>query len=314
MDKNIYFDELYRQLAYKGLFRSQLTADRSEYHKYCQFIEISKDIWECVIKEYGNAFNNVIFVNSEKNILLNKCFFGSVNKKAARSAVYFSLLSCILDHCIDNGEPNKREEALYKLKFDYWAHYFIDFGKCSDSSVIDMLFYQTALGMKEIKEKNAAKYDHIIHLLMQTAEAEIYVSAEESNTYSEHKIIAKSVLFIQAAVEIATGWNNLLGSQTEVISAMGKAFALIDDICDYFEDIVSGQQNILGNILRTHDFRSALAYAVDEIWDCLEIIKKYTDTSFYSLINKEIRDWCINCPALRERILLYGKYNDNSKM
>ncbi len=314
MDKCIYFDKLYEQLSCKGLIIPQFVQYNGEYSEYCRYLEINTDIWDSVIREYGNSFNNVIFINCKKNILMNKCFFNNVNKKTARAAVYFSLLCCILDYCLDHGSSAQKEEAAIKLKYDHWSHYFIDFGKCKDNSVIDMLFYETALGMKEIKEKNNVKYGNILHLMKQTAAAELYVSDNTNNAFSEYKILSKSILFVQAASELATGCQSMLETQAKAILAMGKAFAFIDDICDHFEDRMTGQQNILEGLIEQHGIDTALSLAADEISNCLETVKIYTDPSFYSLVMKEIHDWCLNCPELRERILLYGKYNDNSKM
>lgn len=317
VDHKLYFDFLFASLEKEGLLPdgSSTIKWRRDFQKHYDLLEFEPYISSLLLKEYGLGFENVILVNCKKNILLSEAFGEKPNQKSnqklLKTAVYFSLLGCVLDFLLDNGSSVQKMEAREKLGWEYCKEYLVGFACAKSKSAVDIIYEKLAIGFSELKHINPQRYACLLELVKEAIGAELYVADAKQPDTDEALVRNKSVLFVQIAAEIAlAGKLELSPVERDAIMCIGKIFALMDDVCDYYEDLEKKQKNMIAARISQGNWEGVLRQAIEELVANLDVLRASVNEVLFAFIKEEVRDWTMSCPELRERIWSYhGKYN-----
>lgn len=116
-------------------------------------------------------------------------------------------------------------------------------------------------------------------------------------------VLDKSVLFAEISSEIAlAGCADLSDDGRRILACIGRLFAWVDDVCDYYEDQKSGQKNLMAVHAAGSGITAAARRAVRRIAADLEDLREHTDSCLYDFIFHEIKEWTLSSRELRERI------------
>ena len=110
---------------------------------------------------------------------------------------------------------------------------------------------------------------------------------------------------MQIAAEIVLAEKeSITSNDRKIIADIGYAFALIDDLCDLYEDMESGQMNLFRvyDIGNSNDIGIIIKSAVHELIKKLHIMEKQLDNHLYEFVFQEIREWSMSSVELRKRI------------
>lgn len=306
IDIKTYYDLLYKCLDKNNLLPVEAEDQwRTDFQKYIEETEIDLNIISEMKAAYGIGFENVFLVNCKKFVLLCRSFKVKRNKLQIQTSVYFTVLGCLLDWLLDHGNANQRQEAQDKLNWDYCGDYFCKAISAKDNSVIDILYEKISLGMCAILRYNHERFDYIINMVKAAIDSELAVSIENSGTILDNCILNKSVLFVQIAAEIVLAEKEkMTDSDRKLIADVGYAFALIDDLCDLYEDMESGQMNLLmtHGISDDIDIEIVINSIVNQLTEKLHSIQEMTDSPFYEFVLHEIREWSMSSMELRKRM------------
>jgi len=304
-----YFNLLFHELKHAGLLNVEGDVKwRRDFQKYYDFLAFEPQLLAQISKEYGSRFLNVLLINSKKYVLLCRQFGSRKHKRLLRTAVYFTLLGCILDDMLDRGSSIKKAEAAKKLGWEYGKDYFTGFAPAKSGSAIDLIFGQLAEGFRMIQRMDGERYAYIISLIQRAVEAELFAEgacAAKGVICKENKeaVMDKSVLFAVIPAEITlAGYQGLSADDRKLFTCIGHIFALVDDVCDYYEDLESGQKNIIVDQVRRSSEKEAVKQAVSSIAAQLEYLKEKADSSFYQFIWEEVKEWALSNAELREKI------------
>ena len=221
---------------------------------------------------------------------------GNGNSKAVVEALHW-----LMDH----GNINQRHEAEVKLDWDYCGDYFCKAISAKDNSVIDLLYEKISLGMCAISCYNHERYDYIIDMVKAAIDSELAICIDNSRMILVDCILNKSVLFVQIAAEIVLAEKEkMTAGDRKLIADVGYAFALIDDLCDLYEDMESGQMNLLmtHGISDDIDIEIVINSIVNQLTEKLHSIQEMTDSPFYEFVLHEIREWSMSSMELRKRM------------
>lgn len=299
--KEQYFDELYNALE-----KTKIMLDKTNYIKsrvnletYLKKYYFDERIIRKIKNDYNIRFNNVFLINSKKFYLISKLYLEKTNKYFIETAIYFIVLGCLLDALIDNGLEYQKREAKNKIDINYCNDYLINFNKAKENNAIDLLFEKVGEGLKQIKEIDESYYIEIIELIKRAIESELYVVSKCSLDNEKCMIQNKSILFSVISLKIA-----LIGNKydDDIFFSIGELFALIDDLCDYFEDKISLQKNIIISKIENEKYDFVINSTVNRLEELLEEIKNKTNKEIYNFFIFELFDWILGCPEINERI------------
>ena len=306
IDKKKYFDLLYHCLNDNKLLPIEDKNQwRIDFQQYFEASEIDTTIISEMKVQYGIGFENVFLVNCKKCILICNNFGVRKNKLLIQTSVYFTVLGCLLDWLIDHGNAKQRQEAENKLSWDYCGDYFCKEVGAKDNSAIDFIYEKISVGMCEISHYNHERFEYIIDMMKLAIDSELAVCIENEKMIYNDIILNKSVLFVQIAAEIVLAEKeSITSNDRKIIADIGYAFALIDDLCDLYEDMESGQMNLFRvyDIGNSNDIGIIIKSAVHELIKKLHIMEKQLDNRLYEFVFQEIREWSMSSVELRKRI------------
>lgn len=226
------------------------------------------------------------------------------NKRLIQTSVYFTVLGCLLDWLIDCGEPIQKQEAEFKLKWEYCGNYFCNGIRAKDNSVIDLLYEKISEGMYQISRYNYKRFEYIIKIVKSAINSELAVQAVSKELFLVDTILNKSILFVQIAVEILLAEKEVLTDMDRKgIKDLGYAFALMDDLCDFYEDMETGQMNLLMKQGSNNNMEKVIKSTVYELNEKLQEMKVWFNRALYEFVLQEIREWSMSNIELRKRIL-----------
>lgn len=305
MDKKSYFDLVFQCLKNSQLlpFNIENCQWRVDFQKYFELAEIDVDIIAKMKVQYGIGFENVFLINCKKCVLLCENFQIRQNKKLIQTSVYFTVLGCLLDWLIDCGEALQKQEAECKLKWEYCGDYFCKSIRAKDNSVIDILYEKISEGMYQISCCNMKRFTDIIEIIKLAIKSELAVQSANQEVLQEDTILNKSVLFVQIAIEILLAEKEVLTDvDRKGIKDLGYAFALMDDLCDFYEDMETGQMNLLMKQGINNNMEMVIKSAVYELNEKLQEMKVWFNKALYEFVLQEIREWSMSSIELRKRI------------
>lgn len=305
-----YYDYLFEILKDYSLLPKNEVAERVVFQHSFDVLKFPDGLISKIRSEFGVGFENVFFTNARKALLVRNNYTEEPSLILERTAVYFAVLGCILDFMIDNGTAKQRKKAFHCLSLENCKWYFTDFSLRKTNSVVDELFEYIGNGLRYIKTFDKNKYDEILELIRKAADSEIYVSGEMSESRS---VTDKSILFVIISLKIITA--DLQIEENALFEHIAYAIQLIDDVCDVFEDKVAGHSNpILLLLTGSNNDYSIISNAANEILGHMNAIKENGSASLYDFVMYEIREWCMSCTYIREKVWNNGKYNDNKTM
>lgn len=298
MNREKYFDCLVKSLEELQLIPPVDSSWRLKLESAFRKAKVEPTLLSKLKEEYRTAFLNVILVNCQKNYLLCRQFSVNVNRKLFHAALSFTLLGCVLDFMLDSGNDDLRNKAREKLSEDYCAYYFVNFGKAKNDTTEDYLFEKISQGLYEIRSNNKEKYIRIINMIKNAAESEVYVLKENC---TDENIVCKSLEFTRISSEILLSEIDLTDSDRELIDSIGYSFALIDDLCDCFEDELIGQANLV-NRMGSTDESCTVNCMCEKLGHYIDLIKTRAIPQLYNFIFNELSEWTLSCVDLRLRI------------
>lgn len=304
-EREKYFSILFQKLKKFDLLPNpkNIAQWRWDFQKYYRNSKIESHIFADIRAEFGVGFENVALVNCKKYTLLSKFFCNKTNILFLQTAVYFTLLGCIMDYLLDNGSIHQKKTAQEKLSWEYAKDYFEDFKEAKSNSIIDQLYAFVAKGFSDIYGYDLDKYYNLIGMVKNVIQAELYVVDTKTITFEYPMVMDKSILFILIASEIALIESQKIGGNSKIFYLIGEVFAWIDDACDIFEDMKNGQKNMVWYELnKNNNMEIILEKVVQTIYHHLELIKKYTNIEIYQFFLAETQEWVFSCKELREKI------------
>lgn len=297
MEREKYFDCLYAAFQDMGFIPIVDSRWRLLFHASFQKADLEPELLCKINKEFGTSFYNVILINCRKNFLLYKQFGASWNRELFHSSLAFTVLGCIVDSIFDSGIDDRRCAAIRVLQPEYCADYFCRFSTPKNDTAIDTLFWTVGEGLYIIKQRNELRYRHIVDMLNKTASAELTVM---DPLCSEDIIVSKSKIFTQIAIEILLAEIELTDYDNEIIENIGYCFAIMDDLCDYYEDRIIGQANLLNTIIDNDNI--SIHIATNRLKQHLDFLRQYAIPALYEFIFCELSEWIMSCPDLRMRV------------
>lgn len=315
IQKDKYFDLLFQYLYDGGLLPVNDGGMQSyDLQKYFEKAEIDITIISEMREQYGIGFEKVFLINCKKNALLCDNFHVIRDRMLIQTAVYFTVLGCLLDHLLDHGNEEQKREASEKLNWDYCQNYFLKETMAKDTSVIDSLYEKISHGMQRVFKCNEKRFEFIVSLIKRAADAEEQVNCSGYKYLQKDVVINKSVIFVKVAIEILLCDKVDISEQDRnVIEELGYAFALIDDLCDLYEDMETGQMNIFMEYEQQFetDGEKILKFALQELNNKLGILKKNMDKRLFEFVLQEIRDWSMSSVELKTRIWRWLDIHDS---
>ncbi len=306
IDIKTYFDLLYKCLDMNKLLPIEAENQwRTDFQYYLEEAEIDLNIISEMKAQYGIGFENVFLINCKKCALLCTNFKVKKNKILTQTSVYFSVLGCLLDWMIDHGSVCQRQEAQNKLNWYYCRDYFCKITTVKDNSVIDFLYEKISIGMGAILHYNSERFEDIVEMVKSAIDSELAVCTENRRKTCDDIILNKSVLFVQIAAEIVlVEYEKMTSSDKKLIVDLGYAFALIDDLCDLYEDMESGQMNLLMTYGVCHniDIEIIINSVVHQLIEKLHNIQEQSNKQLYEFVLQEIREWSMSSVELRKRM------------
>lgn len=309
--KKRYFNLLFKYLNKNELlpFEKQ---DRWRYdlQKYFDEAEIDLDIISKMKEQYGTGFENVFLINCKKNALVCDHFQIEQNRISLQTAVYFTVLGCLLDHLLDYGDWEQKSEAERKLSWEYCKDYFIQYTTAKEDSAIDSLYEKISIGFHEISIWNHEKFKYIIELIQIAVDSELAVNTRGIVPQNKEAIVNKSIIFVEIALEILLYKKEVMKDiDRKMFRVLGYTYALIDDLCDLYEDIENGQMNLLIEYVQMQniDMECLIDSTVNKLSAMLKILEEHFDEPLYKFIVGEVKEWSMSCVELREQVwCLYG--------
>ena len=304
MQKNDYFEILFHILAENNLIpqNDDLLLWRTDFQRYFEKAGFDEKIIHEIKSEFGLSMENVFLINSKKSFLLNRYYKSKGGLESIQASVCFTVLGCLLDHLIDMGDSYQKEIAMQKVNWKYCSEYFYR-GICQkENSVIDKLFETVGRSVFSYRDIFPKAYNSVIELLEKTAESELFVMSDVCESFNPENVSNKSVLFSVISTQICVP--DCIEESKDVAYSIGKAFAMIDDMCDFYEDMELHQKNMCQILLSEGNMNEyqAVEYMTGQIAENLNLIKRKTDEVIYNFFLSETREWVMSRSELRERV------------
>ncbi len=309
-----YYDILYKRLKEHDLtlIEEEDVRYRSKFQYFYELLELDNNIIIRIKRELGINTEKYFLMNSMKFYLACEEFKVLKNKDNIKAAIYFTVLGCVLDKMIDEGNDKIKNMALEKLSWNYCKDYFIEFKDEKEDSVIDYLFQYLGKVLKMMKKENFLLYKNIVYFIERAIDSEVYVTLRLKNDnfiLSKYKmnnidssenienllITDKSILFVVTAFELALFNDKNLDKHLKVIYRIANIFRLIDDLCDISEDYCRKQKN---SIFELNDIefdilsdnlvkkKTSPSHKIDNQYDRYNLIESYFDSPIDKFIDE----------------------------
>lgn len=255
-------------------------------------------------EELRRRYSFCVAVNGMKFALAAESFHRPLDRKACSAAVCFILAGCILDNLLDEGSPAERRIAREKLVWGYCERYFVRYEIDGTGHVVDRLYSEIALFLRDHGEKTPDVYGCLLEHLRRAVRAEVHTSQGTWKTGDAMDIALvadRSVLFTVIGFELA-----LFGMHTpeewEVFFLIGDIFRIIDDLCDAEADSRAGRVNSLLMKIGGSDPLWA-ENALEDLARALARLERSVSTSFFAFLRYELQSWTLSNPYLYQKML-----------
>lgn len=300
----------YFEILYDFLKENQYIYDRHmnlkwrrDFERYYRYYDWDEKLCERIKQQYGYNARNVLLVNSKKFYVIAQYYRKTVVVSNLRIAIVFLLLGCLLDHLLDAGDEKQKEIARKKLSWTYCGEYFMGATELKEDDVIDELYSELACAFSQIHEETPIVYVQLLENIKIAVSAELNaVSISASN--DEQLIMNKSALFVLIAGMIGMYDMPNLKEITEFFWKMGEIFAIIDDLCDFYEDRENGQKNMVNMLIMDEGEENAIKRLITRLNDTMNQIENTMPAQIYMLLLMQVQEWTMSNDYLRERIWL----------
>lgn len=299
-----YYELLYFTLKKHGLLfnRKVNLSWRKDFQLYYECLKWDQELIENMQAEFGFDGKNVLLVNSKKIIMISDFYNSDVDVEILKSSVLFTLLGCLMDYLLDKGTVEQKEVARWKLSWEYCSSYFESGITARTNSVIDTFYQHIGESFQIIKRDHCLVYKEMIFLLKLSIDAELKV-VNDQNIVSSDVIVTKSVIFVVLSIMISVYSSNLYEKARRIAYWIGESFAIIDDLCDIYEDIEYKQKNMVYEMMKVNynQLSQMIDGLVTQIEEKLQNIAIYTNEIIYNMIKAEVQEWTMTNQYLRER-------------
>lgn len=261
-----------------------------------------------VYENYGFDMQKMCAPNYNKFVLWQKNCFGGYNEEELLAAVKFIVFCCLSDKILDSPRFSDAEKECVcrKLNIDLFTQR-TPFSSEMFGELDELLNdIRKFLVSQQIQE--SSHYAMIINKMRQAFVSEIYMYrnpllCEESVTETELTLMVdKSVEFEIAAFLLAAA-TSIQMHEIKTAKCIANVFWLIDDLCDFVEDIKCKRKNSvlfyctweMGEMCLTERVEKSFQ-KIDMLLDMLEKnifeIKQSANRDLYEYILNEIWEWC----------------------
>lgn len=255
---------------------------------------------------YGFNLQKMCAPNYNKFILWQNCFIKEQVPAALDAAMQFVIFCCLADKILDSCRfDNMQKEAVCE-KLNIKNFLSVERFESNQFPEMDTLLNNIRVFL--LSAENKLERDKIAVSIEKAFCSEIFMWKsplqwkEEMERAKFYLLSDKSIQFELAAFLMASFGRNHDKSYKAALET-ANVFWLIDDLCDFIEDIKARRKNsILFYCVHTKGEVTLLERAeeavknVDEFVDLLEInldlLRRNTDDVFFEYIVNEIWDWC----------------------
>jgi len=269
---------------------------------------------DTVEAKYGFDMQKICAPNYNKFVLWQRAFpGGSVNDRMA--AIKFVVFCCLVDKILDSPRFTEAEKEAVCRKVDV-RHLTAEVPYQSESfPEIDALLNDIRIHLIAPEWRDSACLPMLLKKMDRAFTSEIYMwknpllLRESFNKGDLHLLVDKSVDFELAAFLLASQCMD--HPDAAVARYIAIAFWLIDDLCDFVEDIHCKRRNsLLFCCVPTDETisleeRIELAYSNLEkmivlLETCLKKLKSCTNSELYQFILNEVWEWSFNVRRMAE--------------
>jgi len=269
-----------------------------------------------VESKYGFNMQKMCALNYNQFVLWQNSFSKEYKEKELIIALKFVVLCCLADKFLDSDRYSDEEKIHICNKINIK-------NLLSTQKYESPFFTEMDVLLNDIREFlisdhvcNVPERDYIIECIRDAFLSEIYMyknplQKKEKNADIEmHLLIDKSVKFEIAAFLLATiGSNSTKTIEAATYSA--NIFWLIDDLCDFVEDVHCKRKNSMLFYCVKDNAELLLSERVEISFNNVDIfinaleenmksLKQIVDNKFYDYMLNEIWGWCSNVRKLSQ--------------
>lgn len=311
--KAIEFDAVSPKNLYLFLY-DEVLMKHKEMFEYCSKLDVSRDIAVPGRKDYDELNELLLQIHEKYNIDMNvnyvqlylwqKCFLEKTNDEAILAASYL-VTFCVMADCILDSTCFSEKQKKYVCQKSNLLLRQTD--RKEEFPELDRLLSGFLNYMRIHRDDVFFSKKLLKKTLWKAFQSEIYMYRSKidfSEDIKEEKLsllVDKSIEFEKAAFIVSLYGNN---NEASVLAAelLGKVFWLVDDLCDFIDDIKSRRKNSLliycadketfGSFEeRLENVFKNMNKAVSELESTLRKLRNYVDEPFFCFLVAHIWNW-----------------------
>lgn len=312
-ENKIEFDEVSPQSVYLFLY-NEIMIKHKQFFLECSKRDVSKTIsmpsgkgydeltalLSSVCEKYGLRLR----INYEQLYLWQTCFLKEKSDDAILAASYLVQACILADHILDSPDFTKKQKEAVCRKINWNSGMGESENEFPELSLLFTGFRDYFEKQKEDPLLNEAL---LYQMIQKAIDSEIYMYESKLDFFEDMEdenlflLIDKSVEFEKAVFITALYGNN---TEESIVAAgiLGKIFWLVDDLCDFMDDVKAGRKNSLllycadrtNYITFEQRLRSVFAnlnLAVEELETSLESLREYVSEEFFDFLILQIWKW-----------------------
>lgn len=298
------------------LFESCHSAAKKKKISFMDDLESQKllQILDSISQKYDFDMRRTFQINYEQFWLFQNSFGMSHSKKAILIATEFVLFCCLADKILDSPRFSKHEKEAVcnKLQLEIAV----------SNSCDDPFPELTVLHQDIIEFLNDYELDYMEKVQKIRGKVTLAFDSEKYMYYNDlrnmcsiksenvHKLIDKSVEFESAAFLISTIFNNT-DSIEKAVAEIANIYWLIDDICDFAEDVQCKRANSILFICAPPEQSLNLEMRIEitlrnikellrKLENSMQSLSRLVNEDVYCFVIKQVWEWCKNVRKMEE--------------
>ncbi len=311
--KEIEFDAVSPKNFYLFLY-DEVLMKYKEMFEYCSRLDVSKEIVAPGRRDYDELNELLLQIHEKYNIDMNvnyaqlylwqKCFLEKTNDEAILAASYLVKFCVMADCILDSTRFSEKQKKYVCKKSNLLLRQTDSKGEFPE---LDRLLSGFLNYMHMQKDDVFFSKEILKKTLRKAFQSEIYMYKSKIDFSEDLKgknlslLVDKSIEFEKVAFIVSLYGNN---NETSVLAAelLGKVFWLVDDLCDFIDDIKTGRKNSLliycadKETFGSFEERLANVFknmnrAAKELESTLRKLRNYVDEPFFCFLAVHIWNW-----------------------
>lgn len=292
------------------IFDEKIKKDYSDYPLPMADYSDIINVLDQVYKKYDFDLHKQLQPNYTKFVLWQLSSIDQRHESQIKIAIKWILFCCLADKFLDSVRFTVEQKKAICKKLDVkWFTQPEQFVS-NEFEEMDILLNDIRKFITSKQIIDCSYFSQLIKSIQNAFVSEIYMSTtfldavEPFKNDSRELLIDKSVEFERVAfmLSVLPESNNKI---EKIAISMGEIMWLIDDLCDFVEDVQCKRKNSLLYMFIKDDDTFDLSYRVKVVSERLstvffmihkrlELIKNGADESMYSYMIFLVRDWCEN--------------------